>query len=100
MHQVVEGEEEVEERTCLHLLLRRRVLELTVGSDLSARAVGCHAGLARSLVGTVLQSDDGLTGLQDAVVKLPLVLAGNLRINNMKMKGDYKGNFYISFFTV
>ncbi len=65
------------------MLLRRRVLELTVGPDLSTGAVGGHAGLARSLVGTVLESDDGLAGLQDAVVKLPLILAGHLHINKM-----------------
>jgi len=59
--------------------LWRRVFELTVGSDLPAGAVGGHAGLAGALVGSVLESDHRLAGLQHLLVELTLVRARHLK---------------------
>jgi hypothetical protein len=55
------------------------LFQLTVGPDLPSSSVGGHAGLAGTLVGSVLESDDGLAGLQNLLVELALVLARNLK---------------------
>jgi hypothetical protein len=60
-------------------LLRRGVLELTIWSDLAACAISGHARLAGALIGTILESNDRLAGLQHTIVKLPLVLTGHLK---------------------
>ena len=53
--------------------------KLTLQPDLPAGAVRSHPRLAGPLVGAVLQTNHRLTGLQNIVVKVPLVLTGDLQ---------------------
>ena len=55
--------------------------QLTLQSDLPAGPVRSHARLAGPLVGAVLQTNHRLSGLQNVVVKVPLVLTGDLQEN-------------------
>ena len=56
----------------------------TLQSDLPAGAVRSHAGLAGPLVGAVLQTNHRLTGLQDVIVEVPLVLTRHLQFSKIK----------------
>lgn len=65
---------------------------VTIGSDLATGAIGCHACLAGTLVGTILKTDYGLASLQDRVVELALVFLGNLDPEDRAVVPDLLGH--------
>ena len=56
--------------------------QLTLQPDLPAGAVRSHPRLTGPLVGAVLQTNHRLSGLQNVIVKVPLVLTRHLQIRN------------------
>ena len=50
---------------------------LTVRTNLSACSISCHASLTGTLVGSILEANNGLTGLQSGLVKFAFVLRGH-----------------------
>ena len=63
----------------------------TIWSDLPSCAVGGHARLRGSLVGSVLQPDHVLSGLEGALVELALVGAGQADAQGRAGEADLLG---------